>query len=275
VATVDRLGDRLKSADARHERLLVVYLTVADSLADTRALALAVAAGGADVLELGIPTPHTRPRGADMAASFDRARGCPPDRAFEVVAAIRSELPELPLLALAYPQTVADVGVVRLPQLALRAGLDGVVLTTPDGPLSVGRVAATGLSAVPLVPPDADPAQRRRWEESARHLTYRPLAGRTGVRLEPAEAGRTVATAARSATKPFLAGFGIRDMADIRAVARYAAGVVIGSQLYRCLADLADPAESSRVALAETTVRRWKTATVLADTDTLGGRNAH
>lgn len=272
MSAVDRLGDRLKSADARQERLLVVYLTVADSLADTRALAVAAAAGGADVLELGIPTPGTRPRGADMASSFDRARACPPDRAFELISEVRADLPDLPLLALAYPQTVADIGVARLPRLALRSGVDGLVLTTPDGPLSADRVAATGLSAVPLVASDADPARRRRWEDSARHLTYRPLAGRTGVRLEPADAGRTVATAALSATKPFLAGFGIRDIADIRAVARYAAGVVIGSQLYR---DLAESAESARVVLTEATVRRWKAATVLKDTGNAGGRNAH
>jgi tryptophan synthase alpha chain len=163
-----------------------------------------------------------------------------------------------------YPPTVADIGADRLLELAADAELDGLVLTDPDGLLTAGQVAAAGLSAVPLVTPGTDPAHRRRLEDTARHLTYQTLADRTGVRLDPAQVGRIAETAARTATKPFLAGFGIRDEHDIRAVAAHAAGVVIGSELYRGLA-AAQPA--TLVAWTGTAVRRWKAATVLSRTD--------
>jgi tryptophan synthase alpha chain len=265
VPALDRLGDSLAAAGARRERLLVVYLTLGDPLTDS--LERTVAAAGADVLEFGIPTPGTRPRGADIAASFDRARECPPERIWDTVRELRAGLPRTPLLALVYPPTVADLGAERLLELATESGVDGLVLTDPDGALTAGHVAATGLSAVPLVAPGTDLARRRRLEDAARHLTYQALAERTGVRLDPARVGEFAEAAASGATKPFLAGFGIRDEHDIRAVAPHAAGVVIGSELYRGLAGT-EPAR--RVAWTRAAVRRWKAATVLPAT-----RSAH
>ncbi|HEY3606530.1 MAG TPA: tryptophan synthase subunit alpha [Pseudonocardiaceae bacterium] len=264
MPTLDRLGDRLAAAGTRGERLLVLYLTLGDPLADSLELAVAAVAAGADVLELGIPTPGTRPRGTDIASSFDRARECSPDRALALVRELRDRLPGTPLLALVYPPTVADIGADRLPELAAAAELDGLVLTDPDGGLTAGQVAAAGLSAIPLVTPGTDPARRRQLEDTARHLTYQTLAERTGVLLDPTQVGRIAETAARTATKPFLAGFGIRDEHDIRAVAPHAGGVVIGSELYR---GLAAAQQAARVAWTGTAVRRWKAATVLSRTD--------
>ncbi|WP_406316572.1 tryptophan synthase subunit alpha [Streptosporangium sp. NBC_01639] len=264
MPALDRLGARLKAAGARQERLLVLYLTLGDPLTDSLEFAVAAVAAGADVLELGLPTPGTRPRGADIALSFDRARQCPPGRLWELVRELRAGLPDTPLLSLVYPQTVADLGVDRLLELNAESDVDGLVLTDPDGRLTAGQVAAAGLSAVPLVTPGTDAARRRRLEDTARHLTYQALAERTGARLDPAQVGRSAGAAALGATKPFLAGFGIRDEHDIRAASAYAAGVVIGSELYRGLA-AAEPA--TRMPWTRSAVRRWKAATVLSGTD--------
>ncbi|MGW5051308.1 tryptophan synthase subunit alpha [Actinokineospora sp. NPDC004072] len=258
VLPVDRLGERLSDQGAR---LLVVYLTIGDPLADFAQHAAAAVAAGADAIEFGIPTPRTRPRGADMAASFDRARGCPPERAWEQVRALRAALPGTPLLALLYPQTVADIGADRVLDLAAESEVDGLVLTDPDGPLSPHQAADAGLSAIPLVGPATDPARRRALEAAARHCTYQALAERTGARLDPDRVGGFAAAAAAAATKPFLAGFGIRGAADIRAVAPHAAGVVIGTELQRGLAATDPPA---RVAWTRAAVRRWKAATVFS-----------
>jgi tryptophan synthase alpha chain len=254
----------LRVAGAQQERLLVLYLTLGDPLTDSLDLALAAVSAGVDVLELGIPTPETRPRGADIASSFDRARQCAPDRAWALLRELRAALPDLPLLTLVYPRTVTDIGADRLLALSKDSDVDGLVLTDPAGELTAGRVAAAGLSAIPLVTPGTEPARRRQLEDTARHLTYQALAERTGVRLDPVQVGRAAETAALSATKPFLAGFGIRDEHDIGAVAPYAAGVVIGSEFYRGLA-VAPPA--NRLAWTEAAVRRWKAATVLSRTD--------
>ena len=247
--------DRLPTSPKATSALLVVYLTLGDPLSHN--LEQVAAESGADILELGIPTPNTSPRGTVMAASFDRARRTSPGQSLDHIQQLRANQPNLPLLILVYPQTVTDLGAEWL--LNLESTVDGLVLTDPEGALTASQVAATGLSAIPLVTPGTDPARRRRLEDTARHFTYQALADRTGAGLDPEQVGRFVETAARSASKPFLAGFGIRDEPDIRAVAPHAAGVVIGSELYRGLAT-AEPA--NRVAWTGAAVRRWKSATV-------------
>ncbi|UUV29035.1 tryptophan synthase subunit alpha [Amycolatopsis roodepoortensis] len=257
------VGERFRESRSRDEALLVVYLTVGDPIVPFEALARAVVEAGADVLELGVPTEGTRPRGAEVARSFERVGDLPAVRSWEMVGKLRAALPETPLLQLVYPATTADLGVSPLLAEAAAAGLDGLVLTDPSNAPSIGRVLDRGLSAIPLITSSTEPARAARLEAEADVLTYRSLAARTGDPLTPAEAGRLTEAAAGGAGRPFLAGFGLRDEAGVRAVARHAAGVVIGSELYRVLgATGGAPLDRVRDA-----VTRWKAATVRTSTE--------
>lgn len=255
MAEVDRIGARLRQTAGRGERLLVVYLTVGDPVTPND-LAVAVAQAGADVLELGIPTPSTAPRGAEIAHSFDRARDHTPHQAWALVRELRARLPDTPLITLVYPWTVTDLGPDELLRACQESKVDGLVLTHPDGELTSAAVAETDLSAIPLIRQETE--SPRDLEATARHLTYRPLAERTGDPLNRTEARHAARTLAATATKPFLAGFGLRDEHDIRAVTRHAAGAVLGSELYR---GLTTTPETERTPWATRTVRQWKAAT--------------
>jgi tryptophan synthase alpha chain len=264
----DRLDRCLRLAGARRERLLVVYLTLGDPLTDVADLALAAVEAGADILELGIPTARTSPGGTEMRRSFDRARGVGPGEVWGRFRRLREAAPATPLLPLVFPATVADLGWDRLIADSADAGADGLVLTAPERPDDVDRVASAGLSAIPLINSLADRAEVRRMEAPASHLTYRNLAGRTGDPLDLESARRITARLATTATKPFLAGFGIRYGHEIRALAPNAAGLVVGSQLLRLLA-AADPPD--RRATIRASIRRWKAATVLEPHGQLDG----
>jgi tryptophan synthase alpha chain len=267
----DRLDRCLRLAAARRERLLVVYLTLGDPLTDSTGpgdLALAAVEAGADILELGLPTPSTNPRGVQMRRSFDRARGAGPGELWRQVRRLREAAPATPLVPLVFPQTVADLGWDRLVADSAEAGADGLVLTAPDRPDDVDRVASAGLSAIPLIDSAADGAAVHRLEAPASHLTYRNLAGRTGDPLDLDSARRLTARLAATARKPFLAGFGIRSEHEIRTLAPHAAGLVVGSELLRLLA-ATDPRR--RPATTQAMVRRWKAATVLEPHSQLDG----
>ncbi|GAA3748662.1 tryptophan synthase subunit alpha [Salinactinospora qingdaonensis] len=268
MATLDRIAQCVRRASARRERLLAVYLTVGDPLAadprtgDPLSAALAAVAAGADILELGIPTPTTSPRGADVRDSFERARPTGTQQAWELLRLLRGTVPQTPLLPLVYPATVNDLGWDRLIDDARQAGADGLVLTSPAGGADVRRVAAAGLSAIPLVTPSTPPGQARELEEHAEHLTYRNLASGTGEPLDLEAATETAARMSQSAAKPFLVGFGIRHEHEIRALAPHAAGVVLGSRPLRILGESEPELRLERLRAA---TRRWKAATVLTE----------
>ncbi|MFD4660056.1 tryptophan synthase subunit alpha [Kitasatospora sp. NPDC058444] len=257
----DRLGRCLNRLDAARQRALTIYLTLGDPLTSDRSdLALAAVDAGADILEFGLPTPNTRPRGAEIARSFERARGTDQEQSWEWLGELRRAAPDLPLLLLVYPETVADLGWDRLLSRAAAAGVDALVLARPDGPDDLERIAAAGLSAVPGIAPAADPALARRLESAAAHLTYRNLAERTGADLDLAAATRLTRRLGETAARPFLVGFGIRDEEQIRAFAPDAAGVVIGSRLISVLART-EPA--ARPDALRQHIGRWKAATLL------------
>ncbi|MFJ9829559.1 tryptophan synthase subunit alpha [Streptomyces sp. NPDC101160] len=257
MAGVDRLGRALRSAEQDRRSLLVVYLTHAPADCRPVELALAAVEAGADVLELGLPTPSAAPRGEEIRDSFRRAAATTTEEAWDVLGRLREALPDTPLLPLIYPETSDDLGWRPLLDGAASAGADGVVLTRPwhDGGLE--RVAASGLSAVPVLPATASPAEVTRAEAGAQHLTYRALADRTGGRVDLDSARALAEELGRTATKPFLVGFGISEAEEIEALAPHAAGVVVGSAAIRAVRSAAPGA---RVRALSTAVRAWKNA---------------
>ncbi|MTE22509.1 hypothetical protein F0L17_26120 [Streptomyces sp. TRM43335] len=258
MAPVDRLGRALRTAREEHRALLVVYLTHAPASCSPVDLARAAVEAGADVLELGIPTPSTRPRGEEVGASFRRAAGTAPERSWETLRRLREALPHTPLLPLVYPETSGDLGWDALLGEATAAGADGLVLTRPWHDDGLERVAAAGVSAVPVLPATADPDEVARAEEAAAHLTYRALSDRTGGRLDPRAARRRARELARGASAPFLVGFGVSTPRDVAALAPHAAGVVVGSEAIRVLRTASPRTREQELRAA---VRAWREAT--------------
>jgi tryptophan synthase alpha chain len=254
---VDRLGERLRQARRTSERLLVAYLTVADPLASgPPRLAPVLARSGADVLELGLPTPSTRPAGAEIAESFRRAGTIRYADLWRRISELRRDLPDTPLLALCYPETATDIGWSDLLGESARAGIDGIVLTAPTVQ-DMERVIAGGVHAIPLIRQTIDGAAVQALEKRASCLTYRPLGARTGEPLDLNSAVRAASALQSTATKPFLVGFGIRNSSEIAAIAPYAAGVVVGSELLRLIREAASVDRAPRAAEA---TRAWKAA---------------
>jgi tryptophan synthase alpha chain len=253
-----RLAARRRAAEAAGDRLLVVYLTLGDPLTSgPPGLGPVLAAAGADVLEFGLPTPGTRPRGAVVGASFERASRIPLAQAWAEMGELRRQLPDAPLVLLVYPETVSDLGWPALLAESARRGVDGMVLTRPSV-ADLRRVSAAGLSAIPLIPPNVESSFARDLEDAASGLTYRPLAARTGDPLEPDSVGRLAARLRAGATTPFIVGFGIRNEEEIRAAVPHVAGVVIGSEF---IARISEVPESGRTSYVGDLIQRWKSAT--------------
>jgi tryptophan synthase alpha chain len=257
VLSADRLGVLLRAARSARERLLVVYLTLGDPL--TSDLAPVIARAGVDVLELGIPTPGAHPRGAAIGASFERTRDIGLARLWAELGELRRRLPSTPLLLLAYPETVADIGWARLLSESVRLGVDGMVLTEPTAE-ALGEVSAAGLNAIPLIRPRTDRDTAARLEDCATDLTYRALAAGTGATLDREVVTQLTAELAADSVKPFIVGFGMRNEDDIRTVAPHVAGVVIGSEF---LVRISAVADNDRTGYAEEIIQRWKSATMV------------
>ncbi|WP_156935307.1 tryptophan synthase subunit alpha [Pseudonocardia spinosispora] len=250
----------MRRAAAARERLLMLYLTATDPLTSGLPdLVPMLAEAGMDVLELGIPTPNAAPRGAEIGRSFARCGQVELGRVWRELAELRRRSPSLPIVLLIYPETIADVGWPTLLDESVRAGVDGLVLTEPDE-AGMALVHSAGLDMIPVIRPGLGDEAARRCEDHATNLTYRTLGSKTGEELDDTAIMRRVADVESTASKPFIAGFGIRYESEVRLLAPHVAGVVIGSEFLRLIAEVD---QDKLLIRAVELVQSWKAATVL------------
>jgi tryptophan synthase alpha chain len=229
------------------------------SIAESVDLALAAVAGGADLLELGVPFSDPTADGPVIARAAMRAihAGSTILRVIEAAAAIRART-EVPLVLFTYYNPVLVTGEAIVVDRAAAAGIDallGVDLPPEEGGDLRARAAAAGIAMVPLVTPTSDEARAGAILEGARaaggprgFLYYVSMTGVTGAGSADFAAARAHAAAlgARSGW-PVLVGFGIDGPEAARAAAGRAGegadGVVVGTAIVKRIQEAATPEE--------------------------------
>ena len=230
----DRSG---AGAGARRERAaLVAFVTAGDpDLATTAALVLALAAAGADVIEIGIPFSDPIGEGPTIQRASARSPGASTLRRSSIwFEALRPQI-DVPLVLMGYRTTSRD-GEERLARDAAASGADGLIVS--DVPFEETAVlsracAEHGVQRVLLVAPTSTPERTVRIAAASRGFVYYvSVTGVTGARRElPADLEELVARIRRVTTMPVCVGFGVSTPEQAAQVARIADGVIVGSAL--------------------------------------------
>jgi len=197
----------------------------------------AMAEGGADALELGIPFSDPTADGPTIQAAARRSltAGTTPADCLVMIRAMRSAFPDLPLGLLVYANLVVANGVERFYAEAAAAGLDSVLVAdVPTLEATPFCEAARGARVDPilLLPPNASPACLDKIAGESRGYTY--VVSRRGVtgadeEISLPDSKLLRELALRNAAPPLL-GFGISRPEHVVAARKAgAAGVICGS----------------------------------------------
>jgi tryptophan synthase alpha chain len=203
---------------------LSVYLMAGP---ETPGLAEAAAAGGADLLEIGVPFSDPLADGPVIRLAGERAlaRGMRTRACLECLAEVRSRV-DVPLIPMTYASILEAYGSERFQADAERAGATSLIVA--DLPIE----AAPDLRRVQLVAPTT-PAERIRLaaERTDGWLYLVSLTGTTGARTEISAQLAALVERARAVTDvPLLAGFGIATPQHAADAAALADGIVVGSR---------------------------------------------
>jgi tryptophan synthase alpha chain len=233
-------ADRIAAAFASHGRraALMPYLMGGFPDVETsRAVGLACADAGADLLELGIPFSDPLADGPVIhaAGTHALAAGVTPG---DVLGVCETLAERLPVMLMVYANLVLANGGSAFVDRAAAAGAAGLIVPDlPHDEADEARAAcdAHGLALVPLVAPTTTDERLREVGEDARGFVYTvSLTGTTGERDElPPELAATVERVRAAATVPVAVGFGIARPEQARAVAELADGVIVGTRLVR------------------------------------------
>ena len=245
-----RIDTRFAQLKAGQRKALIPFITAGDpSLEATVPVMHALAAAGADVIELGVPFSDPMADGPTIQRSSERAlsRGAGLSYVLDCVCQFRMQDGVTPVVLMGYLNPVEIRGADRFAAEAVAAGVDGVLLVDlPPEEAAEFRAAFAqhGLALILLAAPTTSDARLAALcGKASGYLYYVSFAGVTGAdRLDTAAATeRLQAIRARSAV-PVAAGFGIKDAASARAMAQGADGVVVGSALVAALDGSEDPA---------------------------------
>jgi tryptophan synthase alpha chain len=243
------LSLRLENLAAAGRKALVGFITAGDPDAAATVPALhALVAGGADVLELGVPFSDPEAEGPAIQRSSERAlaNGIGLQDCLEMVRQFRERDPDTPIVLMGYLNSIIAMGEETFAQRASQAGADGVIMV--NLPPEEAAVLSTALrkadmDLVFLIAPTTTAERTRKIvAQGSGFLYYVTLKGITGAdHLDVASVGERVTEIRRQATVPVLAGFGIKDASSAKALAAHADGVVVGSALVNTMAEISDP----------------------------------
>ncbi|WP_157271564.1 tryptophan synthase subunit alpha [Azohydromonas aeria] len=238
-----RIAATFERLQAQGRKALIPYVTAGDPFADvTPALMRALAEGGADVIELGVPFSDPMADGPVIQQAAERAlaRGIGMAQVLEMVREFRRTDGATPVVLMGYANPVERYGVERFVADASAAGVDGVLIVDyppEECEAFAGQLQAAGMDPIFLLAPTSTEARMAHVGRIASgYVYYVSLKGVTGAgHLDTAAVAAMLPRIRAHVSVPVGVGFGIRDAASARAVGEVADAVVIGSRLVQLL----------------------------------------
>jgi tryptophan synthase alpha chain len=233
------IGPTLTQLQAQHRKALIPFITAGDPGPESTVLLMhALVAGGADILELGVPFSDPMADGPTIQRASERAlkRGVGLRDVLGMVAEFRKTNANTPVVLMGYANPIEAMGWETFCNAAAGAGVDGVL--TVDYPPEesaefAAKCAAAGLDNIYLLAPTTPAARVAAVAKLARgFIYYVSLKGVTGAAtLDMSEVAARLPAIRAATGLPVGVGFGIRDAETARQVAEVADAVVIGSRI--------------------------------------------
>ena len=244
------MTDRLATAFAKPHPALVAFVTAGDPTpAATAAILDALVAGGADVIELGMPFTDPMADGPAIQAANIRSLNAGTKTAdiLAIAKAFRHRHPDVPLVLMGYANPMTIRGAKWFADAACDAGVDGVICVDipPEEDAELGpALRAVGIDPIRLATPTTDAARLPTVLDGASgFLYYVSVAGITGLQQAAQTSIDEAVARLKAATDlPVAVGFGIRTPAQAAQVARVADGVVVGSAIVELIGQHAEDA---------------------------------
>ena len=251
---------RFEAAFGKGRPALVCFLTAGDG--DTAANLDALVAGGADVIELGMPFTDPMADGPAIQAANLRSleAGTKTADIFQHARAFRDRHPDVPLVLMGYANPMTIRGPAWFAQQCAQSGIDGVICVDipPEEDEALGpALREAGVSPIRLATPTTDTGRLPAvLEGSSGFIYYVSVAGITGMQQAAQSSIADAVHRLKTSTDlPVAVGFGVRTPEQAREIAKVADGVVVGSALVELVAkhgrEAAGPVRDLTSALAE------------------------
>lgn len=243
-----RIETRFAALKTEGRPALMTYVMGGDPDMETSlAIMHALAANGADLIELGMAFSDPMADGPAIQAAARRALvgGQTLAKTLSLVEQFRASDPDTPIILMGYYNPIYIFGVERFLAEATRVGVDGLIVVDlppeTDEELCIPALAA-GLNFVRLATPTTDDKRLPAvLNNTSGFVYYVAIKGITGTAsADPAQVSAAVARIKGHTSLPVAVGFGIKTPDDAAAIGAVCDGVVVGSALVDAIAGSLD-----------------------------------
>ncbi|GLU32270.1 tryptophan synthase subunit alpha [Trinickia caryophylli] len=261
---MSRIEKTFAALAAQRRKGLIPFMTAGDpDPARTVDFMHALVAGGADVIELGVPFSDPMADGPVIQRSSERAlaRGVSLRQVLADVKRFRERDDKTPVVLMGYANPIERMGADAFAQAASEAGVDGVLVVDYPPEESTdfaNRMRAAGIDPIFLLAPTStDERIAAVGKVASGYVYYVSLKGVTGAaNLDVSSIASKIPAIQSQVPLPIGVGFGIRDARTARAVAEVADAVVIGSRIVQLLEETPPEAAVSTLTAFVAEVRR-------------------
>ena len=244
---MSRIEPVMSALLAQKRKALIPYVTAGFPFADiTPALMLGMVAGGADVIELGVPFSDPSADGPVIQKAGDRALafGIGLVQVLAMVREFRLQDNKTPVVLMGYANPVEAYDFKRGPDAFVRdaaaAGIDGILIVDypPEECVDfAAKLRALNMDLIFLLAPTSTPERMAQVARVASgYVYYVSLKGVTGSGALDIDAVEAMLPRIREhVSVPVGVGFGIRDAATAKAISQVADAVVIGSKIIQLI----------------------------------------
>ncbi len=236
---MERINVRFNILKSSGRKALIPFITAGDPNPETTLpLMHALVAGGADIIELGVPFSDPMADGPTIQRASERAlaKGMNLRKVLHMVEQFRQVNDNTAVVLMGYANPIEAFGVEAFAKAAKAAGVDGVLVV--DYPPEECAEFAKVLKAHEIAPIFllAPTSSEQRFKEvadiGAGYIYYVSLKGVTGSgNLDLDEVARRIPQIQKIVGMPVGVGFGIRDAASAKKLGAVADAVVIGSRI--------------------------------------------
>ncbi len=238
-----RIETRFAALKKEGRAALVTFLMAGDpDPATSLAIIKSLPKAGADVIEIGVPFTDPMADGPTIQAAGVRAlaAGQTLRKALQLVRDFRAGDNTTPIVLMGYYNPIYIYGVDKFLNDGKAAGVDGLIVVDlppeEDDELCIPALKA-GLNFIRLATPTTDDRRLPAvLNNTSGFVYYVSITGITGAAIpDTAKVEAAVARIKRHTQLPVAVGFGVKDAASAREIARGADGVVVGSALVEVL----------------------------------------
>ncbi len=236
---MSRIANTFKALKEANRKALIPYITAGDPHPDlTVSLMHALVDSGADMIELGIPFSDPMADGPTIQRASERALAhhVGLSHVFNMVKTFREKDTQTPIILMGYANPIEAIGAETFVERAKVSDVDGII--TVDYPPEectqfTKLLKEKNIDSIFLLSPTSELDRVKLIiEQASGFLYYVSLKGVTGAANIDIEQVKSKVSMIRELTDlPIGVGFGVKDAATAKEVAKISDAVVVGSRM--------------------------------------------